>query len=440
MRVMKKNLLLVVVLLLFFNFGCDSDIKWFQWNMVEPGGESICGNGTPYRFFVNPSSTSDNVVLYFEAGGACWDYESCTGQSGIRGAANPNGIPETYMDGLAIPKLMSPFVFRNHPWDSVSTKTWTIIFIPYCTGDIHTGDIERTYEDPTGEAEDLEWHHAGHANIMEVLNWMTDGPFKSHFDNIPNLLVTGCSAGGAGAIINYHFIREELGDRVGQSHLLDDSGPLYYAEDLDEYPADLSELDAGEPHVYENYPHSLPLHRKIREAWGLDSLFDGGLVPPQVDRDNYGTIVDALSEEYPNDRLAHTQFTMDGNYSGYSYERFYPNDIDMNEDGADVIHDYWAEDQDYLMTLFDTLYSENGNMGYWIPYYRPFNDSHCTCVLSFDDTDITGTGMDMKDYIEDLIGSTGSMTNMRYYETPDPDELNKIYWGWELIDILMGAF
>lgn len=423
------KLAFLVLLLAIFATGCDDDdIKYWEWNLVEPGGESLCGNGSPYKFFINPSDTSDNVLIYIEAGGACWDYPSCSGQAGIRGAANPNGIPDDYMDGFSLPALMSPFVLRDHPWDALPTKDWTIIFIPYCTGDVHTGNHTETYTDlDTGE--DLVWHHNGHNNIMAVLNWMTTGKFSHHFDNIPKLMVTGCSAGGAGSIINYYFIRQQLGARVSQSYLLNDSGPIYPAKDFDPLQ-DL--IDTGD-HVYADYPHSLPLHRTIRAVWGIDSILSqlpGGI--DGFDDSDFGSLNDMIAAEFPNDRMAHAQFSMDANYSGYSYERFYPESITNAPDPQAVIHEYWQEDEAYLMDLYDTT----DNLGYFIPYYRPFNESHCTCVLSFDDTGIAGTGMDMKDYINDLLG-TVPMDQMRYHEGYNWVDLNRPYWGWELLDLIM---
>lgn len=415
---MGRGKILFVLLLLCVPFmlaGCDEDMQFYKWNLVTVTDDGCqCGNGTPYKFFVNPSMTSKNVLIYFEAGGACWDYPSCSGQEGIRGAANPNGIPDDYMEGFSVPALMSPFVLRLHPWDSVPTKDWHIIFIPYCTGDIHIGNNDMEYEIP-GEEGTFTWHHAGYKNVQGVLNWMKSGPYSEYFDTIPNLMVTGCSAGGAGAFLNYHFIRESLGSRVENAILLNDSGPIYYTG------------ENGAP------DHSAPLHQQIKDAWNVDTVLDelGAEFSGWFDRDNFGTLNTALSHAYPGDRLAHTQFTMDAIYSGYSYERFH--------DGItpDEIHEYWAEDQAYLLGMYDDLYAGNNNMGYFIPYYRPFNESHCSCVLSFDDTDITGTGMDMGSYIEDLMDGNVNMGAMRYYETPDPDELTKPYWGWELLDLLM---
>ena len=57
------------------------------WIKIEPPGV-VCGNNSQYKFFANFSDKSDNLVVVFEPGGACWDYDSCTGKNGIRGAAN----------------------------------------------------------------------------------------------------------------------------------------------------------------------------------------------------------------------------------------------------------------------------------------------------------------------------------------------------------------
>lgn len=428
MRKTAWGMCIFVMVWMFSLTGCN-EVEYFKWHTIKPGGKSICGNGSEYKFFVNPSNKSKNVLIYFEAGGACWDFPSCSGQAGIRGAANPNGLPDDYMSG--IPAIMSPFTFRNHPWDSLPTKKWTIIFVPYCTGDVHTGNNVKTYSDPTGRQADLEWHHNGHENVKAVIKWMkTQDVIPGFFDDIPKLVVTGCSAGGIGSLVNYHFIRQELGDRVGEAILLNDSGPAYLAEDKwpEKNSEEMADLDVDGLHSYEKYPHSLPMHKKIREAWNLDSILNSQY-PAPFNESNFGTISDMLAYLYPNDKLGHTQFTRDANYSSYSYERFY-----QHVPGFDIdhIHVYWSEDQHFMMGQYD----KSANLGYFIPYYRPFNESHCTCVFDFTDTDIDEVGMDVKDYIVSLLGD-GQIQS--HYENPDPEELNKPYWGWELINLLMEA-
>ncbi|MCG8473056.1 MAG: pectinacetylesterase family protein [Desulfobacterales bacterium] len=423
---MRQGTLLLLAAALCLPFllgGCEDDIKYYQWNTVQlessDGGDYVCGNGSAYKFFVNPSLTSKNWLIYYEGGGACWDYPSCSGQEGIKGAANPNGIPDDYMKGFSIPAIMSPFIFRAHPWERVATQSWNIIFVPYCTGDIFIGDNAKTYVDPDDPSKTLTWHHNGFKNTMGILDWMKNGPFKKRFKNIPKLMVTGCSAGGAGSILNYHFIRKELGDRVKESILFNDSGPIYYT------------LDEGG----EEIGFSGPLHNKIKEAWNVENVINQiGDDIEDFDENNFGTLSDALSIMYPQDKIAHTQFTMDRNYSGYSYERFYDPPPTKEE-----IHAMWAVDQGHLLQAYENLYALNGNMGYFVPYYRPFNESHCTCVLSFDDTDITGTSLDVGKYANMLIDSDNTMDEMRFYEEPSQEELDRPYPLWNLLKLLMDA-
>ncbi|MEO7404647.1 MAG: hypothetical protein ABIU95_13345 [Burkholderiales bacterium] len=64
---------------------------------LAPETGAVCGNGSPYKFFVNRVPSSSNPVIYFERGGACWDYESCSGKLGVLGARNPNGIADGYL-------------------------------------------------------------------------------------------------------------------------------------------------------------------------------------------------------------------------------------------------------------------------------------------------------------------------------------------------------
>jgi hypothetical protein len=74
--------------------------------------------------------------------------------------------------------------------------------VPYCTGDVHTGNNVITYTDPDGVGPDVVFHHAGHDNVQKVIEWI-----DANFTHVPKLLSTGCSAGGAGAITNYYFLR-----------------------------------------------------------------------------------------------------------------------------------------------------------------------------------------------------------------------------------------
>src|SRR5512140_404307 len=55
----------------------------YNWERVALPGTQ-CGNGSQYKFFARRTG-SPNVLFFFEGGGACWDYDTCSGRAGILG-------------------------------------------------------------------------------------------------------------------------------------------------------------------------------------------------------------------------------------------------------------------------------------------------------------------------------------------------------------------
>jgi hypothetical protein len=341
-----------------------------SWIKIEPPGV-VCGNNTPYKMFVNFSERSDNLVVVFEPGGACWDYESCTGKSGIRGAANVNGVDD---DHYELAPFISPFLSRFD--DTNPSREWNMIYVPYCTGDVHTGNTRVTY---TGGPDDpqVEFHHDGHQAVQEVVKWIGD-----EFTHVPKLLVTGCSAGGVGALVNYRFLRNI--PSVQKGYLLDDSGPVFPSSGF-----------------------SAPMHAMIRAAWNLDSL--SSKMPPGFTLDDMGTVNTALADEFPGDRLATTYFRRDFNFSLYSYERFY--DFPPKAE----IMEMWEADTQLLISTYET----RDNLHYFIPYFRDINDSHCTTLLNFAGSDIQDQKVKLADWINDFVGDRPIASHI---EAPVPGE------------------
>ena len=65
----------------------------YAWQEVNLPG-TMCGNGSQYRFYVYDNPSSNNLLISFEGGGACWDYDTCSGRAGLLGAAHPNTTEE----------------------------------------------------------------------------------------------------------------------------------------------------------------------------------------------------------------------------------------------------------------------------------------------------------------------------------------------------------
>jgi hypothetical protein len=358
--------------------------RTWQTIQLAPETGAVCGNGSPYKFFVNRVPSTSNTVVYFEGGGACWDYDRCS-----RSARNRDGIPDDYMRLLnPAASLVSPFVVRLHPLDRVKTQDWNMVYVPYCTGDVHFGDTVAVYEDPDGQADPLIWHHNGFRNVRAVMAWLRE--------NLPRsgqMLSTGCSAGGVGSLTSYHPLRRDLGATRG--FLINDSGPIF--------PAPIG-ADPAE------YP-SILLHARTREAWGLDRTYGpvdylrSGL--PGLDLNDLGTMYPVLSSALPADRMGHTHFWQDLVYSAYSYESFFEDTADETDPNVRNAKNLerWHQDTAKQMEQLSSL----ANFGYFYPWYRPIADSHCSTVVTFGGSDIQELGLELDDFVDNVLNGQGAV-------------------------------
>jgi acetyl esterase/lipase len=348
---------------------------FFQWDMVELPASSgaACGNGSPYRFFVNRTPFSHDMVIVYEGGGACWTQDACLG-IGPLSAANPNGIPPDYMHSLkteAAYGLVTPFSSRVDPFQAAPTQSWNIVYLPYCTGDVHSGSAVRVYSDSDPSNPRVEFHR-GQANIRAAAAWL-----RANQGRPDNLLLTGFSAGGVGATTTYALMRDTL-DPKKSSQLLSDSGPL---------------MQAPRSSTPQQSP-SLPLHNTIRKAWGLDrpdGLITSFVGLPGFDDDNLGTTSTALAMRYPQDRFGFMLFQQDQNFSAFSYTDFFPFVSDPPHDGKLnwALLALWHEDIPNWMNALANV----PNIGYHIAFFRNFNESHCLTIVDWSGTGIQEVGL-----------------------------------------------
>lgn len=349
---------------------------YFQWDMVELPAASgaACGDGSPYRFFVNRTPLSKSLVAVFEGGGACWDQNACLG-IGPLSAANPNGIPPDYMqhlNNMAARGLVTPFSARTDPFQKVQTQSWNIVYLPYCTGDVHSGSKVTVYDD-ADPAHPRTQYHRGQANIRGAAQWLRDNLGRPQ-----DLLLTGFSAGSVGSTVTYGIVRDALQPR-GRASLIADSGLLMQAP------------RSGTP---AQFP-SLPLHEKIRVAWGLDE--PGGLITgyagslPGFDPDNLGSVNGALASLYPQDRFTFLVFQADMNFSSFSYAKFYDDIANAPNDFVRRQNTLARWQPDLAMHAADL--GPYGNVSFHQAFFRNFNDSHCLTIVDFSATGIEELGI-----------------------------------------------
>lgn len=172
------------------------------------------GANAAFHFWARRGSTN-KLVVFFEGGGACWDSATCSlpitanSQPGAPGLYKAEILPSddpTRLSGIfAVGDARNPL------------KDWSMVYVPYCTGDIHSGSKSTGYTSiVNGQPFTIE--HRGADNFRLILRWMRDN-FDSSTEQI---LVTGSSAGGYGAVTHFPAVREAWpGARAA---MLDDAG------------------------------------------------------------------------------------------------------------------------------------------------------------------------------------------------------------------------
>ncbi len=169
-----------------------------EWTMVTPDAEvpydgktlaPTCSAGTPWVFFVKRGSVN-KTLMYYQGGGACWDYLSCrigTHKRTTGTGDNPAGATTGFAN------LSNP----DNPF-----RDWNAVFVPYCTGDVHWGDAVVNHA--LGN-QSVTIHHKGFVNAQVAEKWA-----REHFVNPDEVFVTGSSAGAYGAIVNSLSLQEKV--------------------------------------------------------------------------------------------------------------------------------------------------------------------------------------------------------------------------------------
>jgi hypothetical protein len=185
------------------------------WQRVEPGGRTRCGRGGRFAFWARLGAT-DRLLVFFEGGGGCWDYRTCAaGSRFFDGDVGPDDDPSAGAGVLDLDDPRNPF------------RSWSVLFVPSCTGDVYAGDAVRTYRDG---GRSVTVHHRGHANATAALEWV--------FRRVPDprrVFVTGCSAGSIGSILHAPRVLRQY-PRAQVAQLGDSLGYLFGR------PTDLGEL------------------------------------------------------------------------------------------------------------------------------------------------------------------------------------------------------
>ena len=179
------------------------------WTWVDVPG-STCADGSETGFGVNLTSKSDDVLIFLEGGGACWDGESCWGPAETAFyVATGYGKAEFELD----PQI--PAIYTLDRTDAANPfRDKNIVYVPYCTGDSFAGD-NVTSLDFLGVSH--ETHFTGYKNLGLYLARIT-----ATFPKAKRVWLSGDSAGGFGSAFNFGRIQDAF--PAARVDVLDDSG------------------------------------------------------------------------------------------------------------------------------------------------------------------------------------------------------------------------
>jgi hypothetical protein len=151
--------------------------------------------------------TADGLVVFFNGGGACWNDATCSkprleGDRAFFSGPDDEDAVGVYKAELLPgdgPSRMNGMFDRTNAQNPV--RDWSMIFVPYCTGDVHSGSNTAQYREPgTGKPFTIE--HRGWDNMQVIMHWM-----RSNLPQPAHLLVSGSSAGAYGAATHYTSLR-----------------------------------------------------------------------------------------------------------------------------------------------------------------------------------------------------------------------------------------
>lgn len=146
-----------------------------DWRKVLAPASCRCSDGTPFHYWVRDGDP-EKVLFYLEGGGACFSAETCASETATYNV-NLDGDDGPGDDGI--------FDLGN---DENPLADHSMVYVPYCTGDLHLGDKVNQYND------EVTVQHNGYTNTSTAL-----AGAAALFPDAVDVVVAGSSAGSAGA-------------------------------------------------------------------------------------------------------------------------------------------------------------------------------------------------------------------------------------------------
>lgn len=183
-----------------------ADLPTNTWNWIDVDS-MFCRDGSQTGIGIRLTN-SENLIIFLEGGGACFDASTCE--------SNPSKFAQNDFENFISQERLNSGIFNNSKNEN-PFKDWNVIYVPYCTGDVHSGNTNSGT--PLGVS-DLQRFN-GYKNFEAVMT-----AISNHFNNknVKKVALTGVSAGGFGTLINFDQLANTF--KSSELYLINDSGPL----------------------------------------------------------------------------------------------------------------------------------------------------------------------------------------------------------------------
>lgn len=158
------------------------------------------------------------MTIEFMGGGACWDYESCYGKDS-KAKLNPIKKWPVFSVISSGYKRVSPV--HDH----------SMIYFPYCTGDVFSGQHVAHYNGKTV-------NHMGFKNVERAIDYIQDSDLFN-FQNLEELVLTGASAGAIGAMVHTQTLEPYVSKNTNLRLVADSPGLHFGNEFWDKFSSSL---------------------------------------------------------------------------------------------------------------------------------------------------------------------------------------------------------
>jgi hypothetical protein len=196
--------------------GAITELQPNTWTWVEVP-QAHCRDGSSTGIGVNINPASKKLMIFLDGGGACFNALTC--------AVNPSCFADFTWCGGNFPLWLGggllpgrSFISNDGVFNRADAanpvKDWNFVYVPYCTGDEHMGYNSNGLVPQVGAQQ-----FVGYANMHLFLERIVPT-----FPGLTQVLLTGMSAGGLGAMFNYPQVAKAFGSVPVYD--LDDSGPL----------------------------------------------------------------------------------------------------------------------------------------------------------------------------------------------------------------------